>query len=351
MRLHERQRVGERVGVDAPRRLAPEQPRRRASRTASATNARASIDSTSPCSPYVAASRALPSTAAGGVREVVREHLVLVERARPRCARRRSPHARGARGGIDDLGGAVDREAAAASWSVMARESLPTTRSRASGGQVTGGVVGAGGCVVAGRSVDGWRGLGRRRRARRRGRRRCGLEGAAAEEPEPDELPDPDVALGATCVLPSVSMACLVAPSTFCSVTAHSRVDELVHLAREVVGSVHREVHAVAGAHGGPPCRSRRAGRRRSAVRRRVGEQLVHVDVVHLRVALRRPAGRPRSPRHGVVLLLVLQRRARRASTRCARWPMSVFIVESTCGAVLAPSSSSRRPRSSRSCR
>ena len=34
--------------------------------------------------------------------------------------------------------------------------------------------------------------------------------------PEPDEL-DP----GATCVLPSLSIVALTAPSTFCSVTAH----------------------------------------------------------------------------------------------------------------------------------
>ena len=39
------------------------------------------------------------------------------------------------------------------------------------------------------------------------------------------------------------------------------RVDELVHLTGEVVGAVHGEVHAVARAHGGRACRSRRAGR------------------------------------------------------------------------------------------
>ena len=41
------------------------------------------------------------------------------------------------------------------------------------------------------------------------------------DDPDVDPDEDPDVTFGATCVLPSVSMVCFVAPATFCSVTAH----------------------------------------------------------------------------------------------------------------------------------
>ena len=146
------------------------------------------------------------------------------------------------------------------------------------------------------------------------------------DEPEPD---DPEPELGATCVLPSVSMVCLGragAPSA--SVTRALRVDELVHLPGQVVGAVRGEVHAVTRAHGDDLAGLVGQVGRELAVG--VGEELVRVDVVHLRVALGDVLARPRSPA-----------RRRRPSVSSFSvgapsqytvrpGPINVFIIEST---------------------
>jgi hypothetical protein len=75
------------------------------------------------------------------------------------------------------------------------------------GGSVTGGAVSTGGDVAGGAVAGGvvW----------------MVPPLYEPDDPEPEELFEPDVTLGATCVLPSVSMGCFAAPSTFCSVIAH----------------------------------------------------------------------------------------------------------------------------------
>ena len=121
---------------------------------------------------------------------------------------------------------------------------------------------------------------------------------------EPDD--DPDVAPGATCVLPSLSIVVLATPATFCVGHRALRVDELVHAAGEVVGAVHREVHAVTGAHGDDLAGLVGEIGRELAVG--VGEQLVGVDVLHLGVALRHLLRDRVDLDHRGVHLLVLQR-------------------------------------------
>ena len=268
-----------------------------------------------------------PSTVASRARCAV-----AARRRRPRSRRLRPP-----RGAGRSWPGAYRRPSSDQGLGVVLRRAVGRRRvvggvvGASVGGSVGGGVVSTAVTCAAARSPVAWSGWCRPS---------CPTTPSRTSPTSPSSR-------GATCVLPSVSMVCLVAPSTFCSVTAALRVDELVHLAGEVVGAVHREVHAVARAHRDHLAVS--SGRSYGEGAVGVGEQLVGVDVVHLRVALGHLLRHRVHLDHRGVRLLVLDRgRAepvhgapgadRASSSSCRPWRCS-------------RPSSRPTPRSSRWCR
>ena len=218
MRLHEREGVGEQAGVDAPHRFAAEHLGAEVGDRVGDERAREQRLHLAVLGVVEHHLGALDR--ARGVREVVAEDLVLVELGDGDAA----VDVRGARemvgGDGDDVGRAVDRGRSRRELVGHGRQPTDGPRAivRVGVWRVVGSVARRWACVGSGSGgVVGGASPGATWSA-------AGAGGVVAIVPPPLPPPDRELdepELGATWVLPSLSMVALVAPSTFCSVTPH----------------------------------------------------------------------------------------------------------------------------------